>query len=551
VDFLAELGLAPLPTSPTAEGGSTPRKAPAGVEADDFAAHMRKTPRALLLEQAQAERSSSKSLIVNEQRVALDQGEVATSEHQTVAFAAEQIASSTARRWHPDGAPAFLDAGDSAVFVPPAPDGRSIEPTPAAPHRREGHWPDGAAARAPAAQVTAAITEPAAAIGPESAAFPEQATKGPAEAESGKAHAAQETEPGSDQLAVQSSTDRFLVRPPADAPMADAKQEEPVHAFPPERQVTATSASTDDEKGAPPAARLSRADLAPATLQPLHQTSGPEVSSGASHGVSPPAVLDAGLTGSSEPARPRGAEEVVGTIEQQSALGSRHGADGGRELPVQVKFAAQVAEGSAQPREAAESAVKQPESDSQIGRLANLPGSQGTTISMPHAAIGPTGELAQSFARALDGAVTLEHGPASATKQVALQMTRALDQDRTEIRIRLDPPELGDVDIHLEFRDLRLTATFSAERSDTLDLLQRDARTFARALREAGIELADSDLSFAYNERNDRPDPGHVQRTIALPHALGDLSPVQDQSLALGKPDGFVSLSDGRMDLRV
>jgi hypothetical protein len=135
---------------------------------------------------------------------------------------------------------------------------------------------------------------------------------------------------------------------------------------------------------------------------------------------------------------------------------------------------------------------------------------------------------------------------------VALQITKALDQDRTEIRIRLDPPELGDVDIHLQFRDLRLTATVSAERSDTLDLLQRDARTLTRALREAGVELADSDLSFAYNGRNDQSDGGpYAQRTIVLPHALAAPAPLHDPSLALAGPGGFVSLSDGRMDLRV
>ncbi len=119
-----------------------------------------------------------------------------------------------------------------------------------------------------------------------------------------------------------------------------------------------------------------------------------------------------------------------------------------------------------------------------------------------------SGEVAQVIARAPDGAASVEPGRHPATQQVALQITRALDQDRTEIRIRLDPPELGEVDIQLEFRDLRLTAAISAERSDTLELLQRDSRALTRALREAGLELADSDLSFAHSGRNDRPDTG-------------------------------------------
>lgn len=559
MDFLAELGLAPLPTSPAAEGGSAPSKPPAGIEAGDFAAHMRKTPEARLLEQAQAEQSSGKSLISGEQRVALEPGELATAEHQSAAVAAQQISSSAARTWHPDGAAAFLDAEGSVVPAATMPDGRTIEPNPAAPQRREGDGRHGASAQA-AVRTTAAATgfrstrdEPAAAIGREAAVPPDGAMEAPPEAKSGKAKPAeQETAPGSDQPDFESRPERFPTRPPAAAPIADATQEQQVNVPSPERQVPAIPDSTDGAKAAAPAAPLSKADLAPATLQLLHQTLGPAPSSGASSGASPPAVLATDLPGPSDPARPGGPEKVTGIVEPRSALGLRYGTDGHRALPVQEKFAVPDAQGSAQPRAAGESAVQQPENDSRIGRLPSLSGSQGTTLSIPPAAIGATGELAQSFGRPLDGAVTLEHGPAPATKQVALQITKALDQDRTEIRIRLDPPELGDVDIHLEFRDLRLTATFSAERSDTLDLLQRDARTLARALREAGIELADSDLSFAYNGRNDRPDPGPpAQRTIALPHALGELSPVQDLSLAMDKPDGFVSLSDGRMDLRV
>jgi len=99
---------------------------------------------------------------------------------------------------------------------------------------------------------------------------------------------------------------------------------------------------------------------------------------------------------------------------------------------------------------------------------------------------------------------------------------------------------------------LRLSATVSAERADTLDLLQRDARTLARALREAGVELADSDLSFTSGGRHDRPDAGAAgQRAMLLAHPLATPAPLLDGSLAAARPDGFVSLSDGRMDLRV
>jgi hypothetical protein len=188
--------------------------------------------------------------------------------------------------------------------------------------------------------------------------------------------------------------------------------------------------------------------------------------------------------------------------------------------------------------------------DLQPGRPAQISGLQGSGVAGVHPAPGVSGDLAPIIARTADGLVSVEPGRHPVTQQVALEITKGLGQDRTEIRIRLDPPELGEVDIQLEFRDLRLTASVSAERSDTLELLQRDSRTLARALREAGIELADSDLSFAQHGRDDRPDPGsYAPRAIGL-HPLPAATARQDQAPAAASA-GFVSLRDGRMDLRV
>jgi flagellar hook-length control protein FliK len=222
------------------------------------------------------------------------------------------------------------------------------------------------------------------------------------------------------------------------------------------------------------------------------------------------------------------------------------------ELPPQEKVTAPDAQIEPESRAPDDAAPKQQTASTpQIGRLPHFSGSTGNGAAVPHPAIVTPGDLGQAVVRPPDG-VTVGPGPYPATEEVALQINKALDESRTEIRIRLDPPELGEVDVHLEFRELRLTATVSAERPDTLDLLQRDARTLARALRDAGVELADADLSFAHNGRGDRPDAGaYAQRAIGLPRALAAPAPLQDLSRALRGAGGFVSLSEGRMDLRV
>jgi flagellar hook-length control protein FliK len=265
------------------------------------------------------------------------------------------------------------------------------------------------------------------------------------------------------------------------------------------------------------------------------------------------ATASSGATGPSEaPPAGTGRDAIARAVEPRRALAPKDGADGDHQGLFQEKPATQDASVGSQVRASDPSARQQPSSDAQPGRPAQISGMPGNAVAAPHPATGVNGEIAQLIARTQDGALSVEPGPHPATRQVALQITRALDQDRTEIRIRLDPPELGEVDIQLEFRDLRLSASVSAERPDTLELLQRDSRSLTRALREAGLELADSDLSFAHNGRNDRPDAGsYAQRAINLPHPLAAVAPLQDLSLALAGSDGFVSLSDGRMDLRV
>ena len=243
---------------------------------------------------------------------------------------------------------------------------------------------------------------------------------------------------------------------------------------------------------------------------------------------------------------------IARAVGPQHGLAASDSLEGGSQGPLQEEPAATDAAPDTQVRTADPSVRPFSASEAQPGRPLQASGLHGNVAAAPYAASGTSGEVAQLTARAPDGAVSIEPQPHPATQQVALQVAKSLDQDRTEIRIRLDPPELGEVDIQLEFRDLRMTASVSAERADTLELLQRDSRALARALREAGLELADSDLSFAHNGRNDRPDAGsYTQRTISLPHPLPAAAPPRDLSLALASPHGFVSLSDGRIDLRV
>jgi len=90
---------------------------------------------------------------------------------------------------------------------------------------------------------------------------------------------------------------------------------------------------------------------------------------------------------------------------------------------------------------------------------------------------------------------------AAPAMQVAVHIARALDDGSRQFSLRLDPPELGRVDVHVELdHDGRVAAVISTDRSDTLDLLQRDARGLERALNDAGLRADRHGLSFSLRD---------------------------------------------------
>jgi hypothetical protein len=72
---------------------------------------------------------------------------------------------------------------------------------------------------------------------------------------------------------------------------------------------------------------------------------------------------------------------------------------------------------------------------------------------------------------------------------IAAQITLAVGEAREpRLEIRLDPPELGRVQIHLQPHETGLKAVLVAERPETQDLLRRHAETLTRDLGEAGYD---------------------------------------------------------------
>ncbi len=101
----------------------------------------------------------------------------------------------------------------------------------------------------------------------------------------------------------------------------------------------------------------------------------------------------------------------------------------------------------------------------------------------------------------------LAHAPAGA--QIAMQIVRSLPEGVERFSVHLQPAELGSVDIQLNFEGGgRLSALITAERPETLELLQRDSRLLERSLGDSGLKLSSDGLSFALKQDHQQQQHG-------------------------------------------
>lgn len=136
-------------------------------------------------------------------------------------------------------------------------------------------------------------------------------------------------------------------------------------------------------------------------------------------------------------------------------------------------------------------------------------------------------------------------------RQVAVQITRAVREGTDRIQVQLKPATLGTISIELEVgHDNRIIAIIAAERAETLEILQRDARSLERALNEAGLKTDSGSLSFDLRGEGGQGDlrggdTNGSARTFLLPEdAEANAEPVE--SVAFVRPP-----SGSGIDIRI
>jgi flagellar hook-length control protein FliK len=115
---------------------------------------------------------------------------------------------------------------------------------------------------------------------------------------------------------------------------------------------------------------------------------------------------------------------------------------------------------------------------------------------------------------------------------LAVAITSRAQAGSNQFDIRLDPPELGRIDVRLDVDGSgQVTTHVTAERADTLQLLQSQQPQIENALQQAGLKTADNGLQFtlrdqSFNGQNNGGSGSQNNGTAQLVIPDADLKPI-------------------------
>jgi flagellar hook-length control protein FliK len=174
---------------------------------------------------------------------------------------------------------------------------------------------------------------------------------------------------------------------------------------------------------------------------------------------------------------------------------------------------------------------------------ANTPHQYGHQIVRP--------ELPVSAPPALDGQTAITR-VGVALARVPFEIAVSAHKGEKEFEIRLDPPELGRVDVSLSVdKNGRIATHLMVERPATLDQLRKDAPNLERALQNSGLKTDSGSLQFSLRDQNAQNFAGNQSRDGTI--RRGILTVALNETTALARPY-MASLGSGRgtgIDLRV
>ncbi len=97
---------------------------------------------------------------------------------------------------------------------------------------------------------------------------------------------------------------------------------------------------------------------------------------------------------------------------------------------------------------------------------------------------------------------------ADVAAQMQMQVRQLAKQGGGEVKMVLNPPELGELDLHIRVSDGRVSGVIASQNMDVLEQMARDLRYLQEAFAESGLEFSEEGLSFQLKEEGSQSFSG-------------------------------------------
>lgn len=143
-------------------------------------------------------------------------------------------------------------------------------------------------------------------------------------------------------------------------------------------------------------------------------------------------------------------------------------------------------------------------------------------------------------------------GPAT-VNTLAIAIAAKTQSGARQFDIRLDPPELGRVEVRLSIDASGKTeAHMTADQPETLNLLQKDSSSLTQALRDAGLDVSNSGLNFSLRGQSGQGSGGGDNHSDRVPRSNLTASRAIDAAQGAASAISFTSGGEnGRLDIHV
>lgn len=135
---------------------------------------------------------------------------------------------------------------------------------------------------------------------------------------------------------------------------------------------------------------------------------------------------------------------------------------------------------------------------------------------------------------------------------LAVEITAKSQAGAKQFDIRLDPPELGRVEVRLSIDATgKASAHLTADQPQTLDLLRKDSTSLTQALRDAGLDVNQNGLNFSLRQQAGDTHQGQNGGGNRSAAGRGQMLTASKSIDATQASAAYRAPADGRLDIRV